>query len=446
MAELIAKQTARGISITHRRRQYRLNYPAGIWPAYPRKARDVLTDNLAHLLTINLPFTAGFDGLGYNTAEPMLKPLFDSMVVGGIPGAVESYADSTAERIRQFLNTSYTFWSNIAKRETFRRSTRERAIVTVSCGKDSLLSLAVCRELGLDPVPVYINDTISPSENGLKLRHSKRLAREFGLDFQIMANEVEQLNDFRNWDSNETCLGYMHMMTGFCLISLPIAHYFKARYIVVGNQQNMNFGFMNRDGYWTWPSFDQTSYWTRQQDRMVQMLSGGAMNVVSVIEPLTNIAIMDLLCNRYPDFTKYLVSCDSLDASDEPRWCHGCNECARLQMMIHAVGGDPRTAGYHHDLLQLRHRKFYRIFDGREVDSYEKSDEARDEQLLAFLMAWKNGTRGPLMSRFERDLLPEAKSREGELRRRFLAVHEPTTAPPRLRRRLLGLYGRVLPT
>lgn len=444
MEKLIVKQMARGISITHRRKQYRLTYPPRIWQAYPRKARDVLTDNLAHLLTINLPFTGGFDGLRYNTAEPVLKPFFDSMVVGGIPGAVESYADDTAERIQQFLNTSYTFGGGTAKREAFRRGTREKAVVAVSCGKDSLLSLAVCRELGLDPVPVYINDTISPMENGIKLRHSKRLAKEFGLEFQIVTNEIEQLNDFRTWDSDETCLGYMHMMTGFCLISLPIAHYFKARYIVVGNQQNMNFRFMNRDGYWTWPSFDQTSYWTRQQDTMVQMLSGGAMNVVSVIEPLTNIAIMDLLFNRYSDFTKYLVSCDSLDASDEPRWCHECSKCARLQMMIRAVGGDPRQAGFHHDLLQLKHKKLYRLFDGREVDSYERSEEARDEQLLAFLMAWKNGTRGSLMSRFERDLLPEARRRERELRRRFLAVHEPTTVPPRLGRRLIRLCERAL--
>ena len=259
-----------------------------------------------------------------------------------------------------------------------------------------------------------------------------------------MTNEIEQINDFERWGQDEGCLGYMHMLTGFCLILLPIAYHFRARYIVVGNQQNMNFGFVNKNGYRTWPSFDQTDYWTRQQDTMLRMLSGGGVRVLSVIEPLTNIAITRLLFNRYREFTKYLVSCDSLDASEEKRWCHDCSKCARLQTMIRAVGGNPRQVGFHHDLLQTRHRKHYRLFGGRGADSYERSVEARDEQLLTFLMAWRNGIRGPLMSRFEEDFLAEANRREGQLRRKLLAPYEPTTMPPGLARRVLALYEKAL--
>ena len=259
-----------------------------------------------------------------------------------------------------------------------------------------------------------------------------------------MTNEIEQINDFERWGQDEGCLGYMHMLTGFCLILLPIAYHFRARYIVVGNQQNMNFGFLNKDGYRTWPSFDQTAYWTRQQDTMLKMLSRGTVRALSVIEPLTNIPIMQLLFNRYPEFTKYLVSCDGLDASEEKRWCHDCNKCARLQTMIRAVGGNPRQVGFHHDLLQMRHAKHYRLFGGREVDSYERSAEARDEQLLAFLMAWRNGTRGPLMSRFEKDFLAEAKRRERHLKKKLFALYEPTTIPPSLAKRVLALYEKAL--
>jgi hypothetical protein len=177
---------------------------------------------------------------------------------------------------------------------------------------------------------------------------------------------------------------------------------------------------------------------------MMQLLSGGNVRVLSVIEPLTNIPVMDLLMNRYPEYARHLVCCDSLDASDERRWCHDCNKCARLQMMIRAVGGDPRIVGFHDDLLEARHARHYRLFDGGEVDSYETSAQARDEQLLAFLMAWRKGTRGPLMSRFEKEFLPEARRRERGLRKTLLAPYAPSTIPAPLARRVLALYRKAL--
>ena len=114
-------------------------------------------------------------------------------------------------------------------------------------------------------------------------------------------------------------------------------------------------------------------------------------------------------------------------------------------MMIRAVGADPSQVGFHNRLLRTKHKKLYRLFDGRAVDGYERSDEARDEQLLAFLAAWRGGTRGPLMSYFEADFLPEAAAREDDLRSKFLGLYEPMTVPQRLRKRVLTLYERALP-
>ena len=442
METLFFKEATRGLILECRSRKYRLDYPSRIWKGYPRGAKDVLVDNLAHLLTINLPLISGAETVRYNTAVPVFKPAYDSMVIEGIPGSVEPYPEDTAEVIRRFLNINYIFENNEAKHPTAKGKSRERAVVAMSCGKDSLLSLAVCHELGLEPVPVYINDTVSPAENRIKQKFLKKLAADFGFDLHIVKNEIEQINDFETWGKDESCLGYMHMMTGFALILLPFAHYYKARYIILGNQQNMNFGFLNKDGYWTWPSFDQTHYWTKRQDTMARVLTGGATHVCSVIEPLTNLAIMRVLLHEYPGFAKYMVSCDSLDASDETRWCHDCSKCARLQMLTRAAGSNIRHIGFHHDMLQKKHRKFYCLFDGEEVDHYERSAEARDEQLFAFFLAWQNGASGPLMVEFEKDLLTEAMEREEELQKRFFTFYHPFAIPARLRKRVLNFYER----
>ena len=73
--------------LTHAGQRYRLTWPKGIWSGYPRAAREALTDHLAHLLTINMPLVSGAEGVRYNTAAPLLKPYFDGMVIGSIPGA-----------------------------------------------------------------------------------------------------------------------------------------------------------------------------------------------------------------------------------------------------------------------------------------------------------------------------------------------------------------------
>ncbi|MFO8016821.1 MAG: hypothetical protein R6U32_06995, partial [Candidatus Woesearchaeota archaeon] len=221
-------------------------------------------------------------------------------------------------------------------------------------------------------------------------------------------------------------------------------HRFGAGHVALGNQKDMDFGFINKDGYSTLPSFDQSSAWTRQQDMMVRSMTGGKGRVVSVIEPLTNLAITKILHTRYPDLASYQVSCDCLDASDEKRWCHDCNKCARLFLFMKAFGIDPKRAGFSRNLMQKRYRRLYSIFS--EVDAYEKSAEARDQQLLAFLLAYRNGERGGLIELFRRSFLDEAKEREDQLMRRFLSVYPAENMPKKMFREVKSIYEEELET
>lgn len=442
METLIFAETSSGMALTCRGRRFRLTYPRKIWQAYPRPAKDVLADNLAHLLTISMPLVSGAETVRYNTPVPLFKPMFDSMAIEGIPGAVEGHRVKTHQSIRQFLNVNHIFERNEPRPPSARGQSQEKAIVALSCGKDSLLSLAVCHELGLRPVPVYVDETLSAPVSRMHRTFLKRLSHRFGFDPIVVTNEIEQLNHFATWGRKNSGLGRLHRITGLCLLLTPIAHCFKARYIVLGNEQNMNFGFLNKDGYWAWPSFEQTRYWTTQQSAMVNMLSGGATSVISVVEPLTNIAIKRVLFHEYPEFAHFLSGCDRLDGAREKRWCHNCSRCAMAQILIRAAGADPRQVGFRRPLLDRRHKRFYRLFDGRDIDNCQRTSEARDEELLAFFLAWQNGTTGPLMLDFEKELLTEAMEREDDLQKRFFVFHDPVTIPPRLRGKILTFYER----
>ncbi len=432
-----------GISAEFKGKTFLLEYSQDVWKNYPSK--DTLLDNLAHLLTINTPLVAGAKKLKYNTARPTFKPFFNEVVRNSLPHAVEDYEISTQEIMRKFSEIKYEFSSKNEK--SFLKNDldfQNRSVNVLSFGKDSMTSLAVCDEIGLNPIAVYINDTVSPTENEVKIRNAKIFSKNFGIKVFVVRNELENLNDFEFWGKDETCIGYTHMLTGFCFISLPFVNEFKAKYVVVGNQQDMNFGFENKDGFQTYPSFDQTSEWMLKQNEMICEATGNRTNVISVIEPLTNIALTKILHNRYGEFGKYQVSCDCLDASDEERWCHNCSKCARTIVFMKAFGFDIKRIGMRNLLLDRKNKKLFSLFNGKEIDCYEKSKEARDQQLLAFLLACENGERGELIEDFKKEFMDEAKEREDELRNKFFSIHKPKTIPKHINKKVNSIYKEEL--
>lgn len=437
-----------GIKVKHEGSDYRLSYPKEIWRKYPKKSKQFLFDNLAHLLTINSALVKGEEQVEYNTSFPLFKSFFDKVVLNSLPHAVDDYPVSTFEMMKQFFNTEYNFKDLRVKRPFYRGKSsgkkKERAIISLSCGKDSLLSLGLARELGLEPIGVYINDTVSPPENKIKLEFLGKIARESGLRLFKVANEMEKLNDFETWGKEESCVGYTHMMTGFSLMVLPFNYYFNAGYTVVGNQANMNFKFLNADGFWTYPSFDQSRKWMKQQNIMLGLMTEDRVKLVSLIEGLTNLAIMKILHGRYKNLGKYQVSCDCLDYSVEKRWCHDCNKCCRLYLMMKAVGAETKTVGFHKDLLKKEYEKHYSLFGGKEVDAHEKSVEAREEQLFCFYLAEQRGVKGELVELFREKFSAEAEKRVEELRKKFLGVGGMSSVPGELKEKLRGILEEEL--
>lgn len=424
------KNEATGLCVNNR---YRLIYPQNIWQKFPDK--DFLTDNLVHLLTINTPLVAGFKEIKYNTAKPLFEKGFREVVRKSIPAAVDDYRISAEKTLEKFRRIKYKFAPGKVRKPKHSYGLKEGAIIPLSFGKDSLLTLAVCREIGLNSVPVYINDTVSPSENRIKLSYARKLGAK------IVTNKLEKLNDFETWGRRESCLGYSHMLTSFCFISIPLMSYYKCKYVVPGNQQSMNSLCKTRDGKKAFPSFDQTTYWMKKQSKMIDKITGGG--VFSAIEPLTDISIAKILHTRYKKIGKYQTSCDSLDASEEKRWCHSCSACCDSSILMKAFGVNTKYAGIRHSFLGKKHRKLYSLFNKHKTEIYERNNIARDENLLAFYLAYKEGARGYLIDKFKEKFLSEAREREDELRKKFFRIY-PSIMPRKIERKVTSIYREEL--
>jgi len=106
---------------------------------------------------------------------------------------------------------------------------------------------------------------------------------------------------------------------------------------------------------------------------------------------------------------------------------------------------DPRKLGMPTDMLELKYRGLFCLFNGSRGNyGYDSSGLGRDEQLLAFLMAYRNGYEGDLMNLFEKTYLEEAERREQELKRRFFRVYQARTITGELKDKIFKIFQEEL--
>lgn len=405
----------------------------------PHRLKDFFMQEFGFLSTASMPLISEIEHLHYNTPPPLFEEKIKEIILHQIPGIGDDYDLDTQQTIQRFKNIHYQFTgiSNIDAEA----NADDGAILLLSCGKDSLLTLGFARELGLTVTPIFINDTTTPFENRISLETIKKIIKTQDIHIEIITNNIEKLNDFEEWNKPPSCLGYSHMITGFCFLALPFLHN-HASMVLLGNQQNMNFSFRTKQNYIGYASYDQTTTARHEQQKMLKYLNE-QFQVLSLVESLTDIAEMKILFSRYPELAKYQFSCNCLYGSDEKRWCQTCNKCARLSIFMHAHDIDIKTVGMS-SMLSRNFKKYYILFGmNPSIDRYEKSPEARDQQLLAFYLAYKNGVKGPLIDVFKRNFLSEAITREDELRKKFFRIYK-TDLPNNLQIKLHAILKEEL--
>jgi hypothetical protein len=139
---------------------------------------------------------------------------------------------------------------------------------------------------------------------------------------------------------------------------------------------------------------------------LVQNFSGNQMTVVNLIRVIDNFAIHWILHEKFPEFGNYQVSCH-MEMNKHKRWCHNCYRCARTFIFFLAMGIDPFDMGFEQSMLSEDKKKLFDLFDSKRLmDKDQYLNYMAMEEELAFLMALKRGTSGPLMDLFKSRFQP----------------------------------------
>ncbi|OGT81317.1 MAG: hypothetical protein A3H91_04805 [Gammaproteobacteria bacterium RIFCSPLOWO2_02_FULL_61_13] len=441
--------TETGLELRVDDRRFHVHFPPAIWQAYPY--RQAFADNFAYLKTLHLPqMLDRQEPLEYATALPLFRHQIFMAMLNNISFCADVDGVSTAENLKRFLALELRFHDHATNVPIGGKSLGERAVLNMSFGKDSLLTWAVARDLGLRPLLIMSVDNDGPREYAYKADLARRFCAEFGETLHVVQNNTGLIHRYEYWGTPFTEWGFGHLISEYAMYAVPFAYDFDARYILLGNEKSCDDSYVNRDGFKAYPVYDQSSEWGLELSNIARGLTASPMTVMSLIEPLHDLAITKILHTQYPEVAKYQMSCfpDENDYGKDAHWCGHCTKCARNFVFMQANGVDPRSVGHNVDMFQAECSDNFALLRGAKKGiptvGYDATPCGRDEQLFALFLAHTRGAQGPVMDLFRSTFLREAEQRQDEFHERFFTVQPARTIPAPLLDRVIDLYTEAL--
>ncbi|MFX0125795.1 MAG: hypothetical protein ACFFAE_19390 [Candidatus Hodarchaeota archaeon] len=438
-----------GLIIHYQNTYYEIKYPDRIWVKIPPLVKKALQDNLALATTLHLPMVVpGIAGIRFSTARPLLEPYFFQNFIRDIPSCTEVDGTDTDKAVRKFLQLKFEYADpEIVYPGTTPIETEDKAIISASLGKDSLLTYAVAQEIGLNPEMVYIVEQSFTYELKHKTELGRQFKKEFGKELHILKHDTGKLRDYNHLGLPKSEFGWGLQSTEYAIELIPFAYAFKGKYIFFGNEQSCASSYFDEMGNWrVYPCYDQTHIWTTHIDQITKLLTGRSVQTGSLIEPLMDMMVQRILVHRYPEIAKYQMSCfTETEAGRDYKWCQNCFVCAKMYLMCVAGNVDPKNVGFTKNMLELKRKSLFTLFGGETNYTYTNTGLARDEQLFAFYLAVKNGVKAELVEYFHQSrLFLEAKEREDELIKTFCSLYDPISLPNELKSNIISIYKEEL--
>ncbi|MDP2812326.1 MAG: hypothetical protein Q8O32_01405 [bacterium] len=413
------------------------------------KNKKILADNFIYSRTRQLTFLTDIS-LVYNFSKPLMANFADYGIVKDLGKIADINNLKTKDLLTDFKASKKTRLSFIlAKNKPYLvpkyKTKAKQIILALSFGKDSLLSYGLVRELGLNCQIVFVKEM--ENLNSVEAKFKKQIIKKFIKNEKVQidylydnADEIflskkliKKIHEFDNTNG----------MLAFILELLPLAYYYSAKYVILGNEANFTDAFINHNGYKSYPSFDQSIIYAKKHNQYLQRLTKNNLQSVSLVEPIYNLAEMHILYHRYPNLLKYLMSCSPKKTNSE-KWCYECPMCAKAFLYSKAIGGDPKKISFNRNFFAKQYIEFFPLFSAKNTRAYEKPKAVRDEQLLAFFLAYRNGCSGDLIDLFAKKYLKEAIKREKILRGKFFGIHPSTTIPKQFKNKLFNIYQQEL--
>lgn len=434
-----------GVELKIKNKKYQINYQRRIWEKFPKSLHRVFADSLAYIATWHLPLMDNVS-LTYHFCPPLIEPVFFKMLLYTIPMNIFEYQDrdiKTSDLIKKFYNFNFQTKFNALNfsysGKKIKKILRNKAVVLFSFGKESLLTYGLLKELGVKTILVFIKEPQSTFENTHKKKLADKFYDKFNEDVEFFPLSIGKLRQ-----QEDLAWGWDIILSQYAFILVPYYFSQQARYLFFGNEQSCNFNMLDKEGFFINPVFEQ-SISAMQLLQNIPKVFFINTHVGSLVEPINEIFVTYILHHRYPEVGRFQMSCFSeTPEAKKRRWCGLCEKCARMYIVFRALNISPERVGfYNSEMLSLASEPFYALFtQGNGKSAYGSSGLGRDEQLLAFYLAYRNGVKGELIDKFKTLFLEEAEKRKERLINDYFGIHSSFSLPSPLRSRTIRIFEK----
>lgn len=401
-----SKETNNGISIWFGKdkKEFKIEYPENIWQKTPDSVRQCLLENLTYANTHFLPLILNKEEIIYDTALPSLESFLFRNQLYDLHYCEKADGAKSLSYLKKFYNLNFQFNSsqstlpNSSDIPEF-NTTKIKAIIPFSFGKESLLLVGLCMELGIDPILVYSQEPSQCFEEEYKTKKLKQLSEEMGITTYFLKNEpglFRHASAFGEW--NDTEIGWGTQTTILNILMIPFAFEHEANFIFFGSEYSNN-NYDKWKGWNRFPSFDQTSFWTKQQNIISRLLTNHNTKTHALLESMEEISTQSALYHRYPKLSKYHSSCFALSSfTEDSGWCGNCYKCEKMFVIGNALGYSSQEMGFKKNLF-LNEKFLDEYFSGyKDIDSD-----------CAFYILKRKGIKNHVIDRFQKEKIGKIK-------------------------------------
>jgi len=440
------KITNDGLEIQFNGKCYRLSYPENIWNPLDERIKKSILDHVAFLATNYFPLVFDKKGIIYDTRVPMLDSFSFQSMIFDMPSSAFLDGKKSADYIQNYYNLDFVFNSEEEPTVwTKKFEPKNVAVVSFTSGKDSLLTFALCRKLGIKPVLINIVEPSNTYESKHKRKILEELHEKFGVDYHIVEHELGIFHDEKQMGFNETSLGWGNQLMYYMFIHLPFIFHYGAKYLFFGNELDCDRELVDGEGFRSNFCYDQSSFWTTQLDIMLRLMTGGSARLGSLVGPLNEIAIIKCLHEGFPELSKYQMSCYCMDpVTENHKWCCNCSKCARNFAFLKALNIEVEQVGFWRDMFREEYKNHFSVFDGKDTTGFDKSGLGREEQEFALFLAAKHFPE----NKYLRDFRSESKFNDEKTFKEaydyYFGVHEYSAIPRELRKEVYEILNKIL--
>ena len=237
---------------------------------------------------------------------------------------------------------------------------QQRHCILSSGGKDSLLSYGLMDDIGFETHPIFVNESGRHWFTALNAYrhfqdHVPNTAKVWVNSDRLFSWMLQRMpfirKDFSNVRSDEYPIR-LWTVAVFLFGVLPLMRKRGIGRLLIGDEydttvrKNHN-GIPHYDGL-----YDQSIFFDQAMSRYF-MRKGWAISQFSILRPLSELLIVKILAQHYPQLQALQTSCHAAHKEEERIFpCGKCEKCRRIASMLMALGADPERCGYRSDQVE----------------------------------------------------------------------------------------------